>query len=120
MVLERGSDAPGRAVEPDSAEALVDRGGEQQPHALDAARVTANRSGVDIGTRGEHVYRDEQVVRAHSREVSPDELRAFVCEPVSQEGRPSLPAGESRGSISITICPDRARASAIAVVDWLR
>src|SRR5438128_3616637 len=51
--FERGGEAPRRAIEPDLAEAAVDRGGEQQPNALDAARVTANRARVDIGPRGE-------------------------------------------------------------------
>src|SRR5262245_43132896 len=83
---ECGGDAPRRTIEPDFAEARVDRGREQQPHALDAARVTANRARVDIGSRGEQVHGDEQVVRTHGREVSPYELRAFVREPVSEEG----------------------------------
>src|SRR5690349_14231697 len=84
--FEPGGDAPRRPVEPDLAEALVDRGGKQQPHTLDATRVTANRSRVDIRSRGEHVHADEQVVRAHGREVPPYELRTFVGDPVSEEG----------------------------------
>src|SRR5207247_3131843 len=84
--FERGGDAPRRAIEPDFAEALIGRGGEQQPHALDAARVTADRARVDIRSRGEHVQGDEEVVRAHGREVSPYELHAFVREPVSEKG----------------------------------
>src|SRR5262249_29803790 len=57
----------------------------QQPDAFGASRVTANRTRIDIGSRGEHVHGDEQVVRAHGREVSPYEVRAFVRKPVSQK-----------------------------------
>src|SRR5262249_16560367 len=83
---ERGGDAPRRAVEPDFAQALVHRGGEQQPKTLDAGGGTTNRARFDIGSRGEQVNGDEQVVRTHGCQVSTYEVRAFVREPVSEEG----------------------------------
>src|SRR5262245_66551168 len=83
--FKSGGDAPRRAVEPDLAKAVVHRGGKQKPNALDAARVTTNRARIDIRPRGENVHGDKQVVRTHCRQISSDEIRAFVCEPVSEK-----------------------------------
>src|SRR5207248_2429634 len=90
---ERGGDAPRRAVEPYLAEPRVDRGGEQQPYAFDTPGVTPNRVGVDVGSRGEHVHGDEQVVCSHGREVSSHQVGAFIGDPVPQEGTAFVRAG---------------------------
>ena len=83
---ERGSTAPATSTVL-TADDIRTFGVHSISEAIDFLSLGAMTSdtmrAVDIGSRGEHIYRDQQIMRAHGREVSPDEFRAFIREPVT-------------------------------------